>query len=173
MCQRYKSPYVRRKEHLMSEEKLFPFWSAWPSKGVTRNRMLKQEATLSLGLLVTHDGLCLISVGGGLCRCSSPGSHPVGQLSVHASLGTLIACAHSSSPPAAARDFADVPPRAGSCSSQTPCFHLPGGPAPPGRDGAADSSSPPRPFLFQGLSSSQRKRGYSVPFPRIYWPHSY
>lgn len=135
--------------------------------------MLKQEATLSLGLLVTHDGLCLISAGGGLCRCSSPGSHPVGQLSVRASLGTLIACAHSSSLPAAARDFADVPPRAGSCSSQTPCFHLPGGPAPPGRDGAADSSSPPRPFLFQGLSSSQRKRGYSVPFPHIYWPHSY
>lgn len=51
---------------------------------VTRNRMLKQEATLTLGLLVAHDGLCLIPDGGGKCRCSSLGSHPVGQLSVRA-----------------------------------------------------------------------------------------
>lgn len=44
--------------------------------------MLKQETALTLGLLVTHDGLCLIPDGGGNCRCSSLGSHPVGQLSV-------------------------------------------------------------------------------------------
>lgn len=35
-------------------------------------------------LLVAHDGLCLIADGGGKCRCSSLGSHPVGQLSVWA-----------------------------------------------------------------------------------------
>lgn len=138
------SPHVRTKQHTVAEEKLFTFWSAWPSTSITRNRMLKQEAVLTLGLLVTHNSLCLIPDGGGKCCCSSLGSRPVGELSaLSASLGTLAACVSSSSPPAAAQDFADVPPREGSCSSQPPGFHLPGGLAPPGYDGAADSCSFP------------------------------
>lgn len=48
------------------------------------HRMLKQEATLTLGLLVALNGLCLVPDGGGTCCCSSLGSHPAGQLSLWA-----------------------------------------------------------------------------------------
>lgn len=87
---------------------------------------------------------------------------------VSTSLGTIAACAHSSSPAAAAQDFTDVPPWEGSCGSQPPSFHLPGGLAPPGCDGAAHSCFLPQPLFSQGLSSgSQRKWNYSMPFPRF------
>lgn len=175
-CQECKSPYVRRK-HVISEEELFPFWSPRPSKSITGNRMLKREAVLTLRLLVPHAGLCLIPDRGGKCRCSSLGNRPGTVICVSTSLGTLSACAHSSSPVAAVQAFTDVPPRKGSCSSQPPGFHLPGGLAPPICDGAADSSSLPQPILPQGLScSNQRKRDYSTPFsafPLVSWLYSY
>lgn len=104
--------------------------------------MLKQEAALTLGLLVAHDGLCLIHDGGGSAAAAAWEAISGTVISVSASLGTLPVCARSSSPAAAAQDFADVPPRVGSCSSQPPGFHLPGGLAPPGCDGAAPFPSP-------------------------------
>lgn len=61
------SPYVRKKQHIISKAELFPFWLPWPSKSITGNRMLQQEAVLTLRLLVPLDGLCLFSDRGGKC----------------------------------------------------------------------------------------------------------
>lgn len=64
-CQECKSPYVRKKQHVIGEKELFLFWSPQPSKSITGNRMLQQEAALTLQLLVPHDGLCLLPDGEG------------------------------------------------------------------------------------------------------------
>lgn len=50
-CRECKSPYVR-KNHIIIREELFPFLSPRPSKSITGNRMLQQEAVVTLRLLV-------------------------------------------------------------------------------------------------------------------------
>lgn len=124
-CQECKSPYVRKKQHVISEEELFPFWSPRPSKSITGNRMLQREAVLTLRLLVPHDGLCLLPDGGGKCCCSSLGNHPGTVICMSTSLGTLFACAHSSSPAAAVQAFTDVPPRKRQLQLSTSWFPSP------------------------------------------------
>lgn len=98
-----------------------------------------------------------------LQQSGKPSSRTV--IFVSASLRMLAAWACSSSPAVAVQDFADVPPRGSSWSSQPPSFQLCRGLALPSSDEAADSCSLSQPVHSQALSSSsQRKRSYSVPF---------
>lgn len=90
-CQECKRLYAR-KNHVIIKEELFPFWSPRPSKSITGNRMLQQEAVLTLRLLDSHDGLCLSPDRGGKCRCSSLGNHPGTVICMSTSLGTLCLC---------------------------------------------------------------------------------